>query len=213
MTRLSDERSSHDVDLAVIRDIARYLRRSEYIRIGGKPLLLVTGIDLAPRIYLAVVEPFDLPGDGASPRACGFDASVELPPDGVVAPEQARGRLINPRFRGRVCDYKGTAVAFAGQTLPGHTRFRGVMPAWDNTPQEQAEAVIFTGSSPGAYQAWLEHVVRQTREQNFGDERIIFINAWNNWAEGAYLEPDLPHGHAYLEATRNALDLLRLERP
>jgi lipopolysaccharide biosynthesis protein len=88
--------------------------------------------------------------------------------------------------------------------LPDYRLFRTVMPGWDNTARRPNDSVIFAGSTPGAYQAWLECVLRQTREQHFGDEQLVFVNAWNEWAESAYLEPDLAWGHAYLEATRNA---------
>jgi lipopolysaccharide biosynthesis protein len=72
------------------------------------------------------------------------------------------------------------------------------------------DAVIFAGSTPGAYQAWLESALRKAREQHAGEEQFVFINAWNEWAEGAYLEPDLGWGHGYLEATRDARDNVRL---
>jgi hypothetical protein len=97
--------------------------------------------------------------------------------------------------------------------LPAAPRFSTVMPAWDNTPRRMERATIFDGASPGAFQAWLEAAVRQTREHNFGDERIVFINAWNEWAEGAYLEPDEACGYEYLEAVRNAQDAWLMEPP
>ncbi len=65
---------------------------------------------------------------------------------------------------------------------------------------------------PETYQAWLEAILDYTHEQNFGDERIVFINAWNNWGEGSHLEPDRRYGHGFLEATRNAQDARLLQR-
>jgi O-antigen biosynthesis protein len=114
--------------------------------------------------------------------------------------------VLNPAFRGSVFDYVKTALHYMTRPLPPYRLFRTVMPGWDNTARRQDDPVIFTGSTPGAYQAWLEWVLRQTREQHFGDDRIVFINAWNEWAEGTYLEPDLGWGHGYLEATRDAVD-------
>ncbi len=119
-------------------------------------------------------------------------------------------RVLNPKFNGQVYDYPGTAVHYTTRRPPGYRLFRTVMPGWDNTARRQDDAHIFADSSPGAYQAWLECVLQQTREQHFGDERLVFINAWNEWAEAAYLEPDLTWGHAYLEATRDAQENQRM---
>jgi len=96
--------------------------------------------------------------------------------------------------------------------IPGHTRFRGVAPSWDNTARRQDAPYIFHFASPGAFQAWLEVAFAETRRQNYGDERIVFINAWNEWAEGAHLEPDVKFGHGWLEAVRNAYDADFLKR-
>ncbi len=61
------------------------------------------------------------------------------------------------------------------------------------------------GSSPIAYQSWLEHLVEHARANPFAGEPFIFVNAWNEWAEAAYLEPDVHYGAAYLNATARAL--------
>ena len=87
------------------------------------------------------------------------------------------------------------------------------MPGWDNTARRQNNGFCFEHNSPEVFQAWLEHVIQQTRQQHHGDEKIVFINAWNEWAEGAYLEPDTTHGHAFLEAVKNAKDADRLLNP
>ena len=85
------------------------------------------------------------------------------------------------------------------------------MPSWDNTARKQNTSFIFNQANPGAYQAWLEAALQQTREQGSGDHRILFLNAWNEWAEGNHLEPDQRHGHRYLEATLNAQERFLLK--
>ena len=79
------------------------------------------------------------------------------------------------------------------------------MPSWDNTARRQDVSHVFVNATPERYEYWLRRMVEQTRRLQFGDERIVFINAWNEWAEGNHLEPDGRFGHQYLMATKNAL--------
>lgn len=86
--------------------------------------------------------------------------------------------------------------------------FRTAMPSWDNTARRQNASNIFLNAEPEYYERWLKRLVDETRWFRQSDERLVFVNAWNEWAEGAYLEPDRQYGHRYLEATRNALGSL-----
>jgi len=76
---------------------------------------------------------------------------------------------------------------------------------WDNTARRGLRGTIYTGSTPGLYEHWLRQTVRRTMQERQGDERLVFINAWNEWAEGCHLEPGLRWGHQYLQATLSAL--------
>ena len=79
------------------------------------------------------------------------------------------------------------------------------MPSWDNTPRREASPHIFVGSTPQLYQEWLEAACSYTTDHFPLGKRFVFVNAWNEWAEGAYLEPDRQYGYAYLNATASAL--------
>jgi hypothetical protein len=83
-------------------------------------------------------------------------------------------------------------------------QYRGAFVDWDNSPRKGRKAVIMRGASPEAYRDGLTRQIRRTC-QDLGQEPLLFINAWNEWAEGAYLEPDMAYGYRYLEATRDAL--------
>ena len=76
---------------------------------------------------------------------------------------------------------------------------------WDNTPRYVKRARIFKGASPERFAYWFRRLVEVTATRP-DPERLIFMNAWNEWAEGTYLEPDERHGLKYLEAVRDALE-------
>jgi GT2 family glycosyltransferase len=220
---------SAEDDKAVILDLIRYFKDERYIKIDGKPLLVVYRVTLFPdfkataalwrnvcveegigEIYIAMVESFDLVHTKTNPNQFGCDAAIEFPPQGLADQKAPSGEIINPEFVGAVADYKSLAIRYATREQPAYTRFMGAMPGWDNTARRQNNSFCFEHPTPGAFQAWLEEIFEQTRLQHYGDERVVFINAWNEWAEGAYLEPDKRFGHGYLEAVKNALDANKL---
>jgi len=193
-----------------------------YVRVGGRPLFLHYRASLLPDPrrttdtwrevcrrgvgadpYLLSVQSVDT-DFLADPRDQGFDAAVEFPPHGGAVPVAAP-KGFDTAAGGRFFDYARTAARFAARRLPAYPLFRTVMPSWDNSPRRGARGFIFRDGGPADYERWLGAVARQTRQLRHGDERIVFINAWNEWGEGNTLEPDQEHGHAYLEATARAL--------
>jgi GT2 family glycosyltransferase len=220
---IAQQHSAED-DLAFIDSLLPALRDPRYIRVHGKPLLLVYRPALLPdaaataRRWRERVREAGLPGlylvsvqsffhvDSRGPNAFGFDAAAEFPPHSfaVRCPEQPRG-FPGKRFEGTAYDYAKTAESFLTREMPAYKVFRGVMPRWDNTARRGVHANVFLGASPEGYRQWLQRAVDYTRQMYFGDERLVFVNAWNEWGEGNYLEPDERHGTAYLEATKSVL--------
>ncbi|MDZ4835087.1 MAG: glycoside hydrolase family 99-like domain-containing protein [Candidatus Melainabacteria bacterium] len=194
-----------------------------YIKVDGKPLFIVYGSQVLPDppryaeifrkaakdagfkdIFLCRIEKDNQILD---PTTIGFDAAIEFPPSGLrsvtvsVKPSDPTNG-----FSGNVNDYEQTAFYALNRPSPDFKFLRGVMPQWDNTARRPPnDATIFQGATPEAYEQWLRECVEWTKANRQGEERLIFCNAWNEWGESAYLEPDLRYGHAYLEATRRAL--------
>lgn len=81
----------------------------------------------------------------------------------------------------------------------------GAFVDWDNTARYVKRARIFRGASPERFEHWFRRLVAITATRP-PPERTIFINAWNEWAEGTYLEPDEKHGYGYLEAVKRCMD-------
>jgi GT2 family glycosyltransferase len=218
---LIGQEHSPDDDERFIRGLLRFFEDERYIRVDGRPLLLLYRARLLPDLertaaiwrrtarmagvgdlYLAAVQSFDT-GE-IDPRTWGFDAAVEFPPHGYAVPTRPP-KGAPPQ--GQYFDYPQSASNFSARPLPAYPLFRTAMPSWDNSPRRRDRAHIFVNDSAEAFERWLRTIVTQTRHVKTGDERIVFINAWNEWAEGNYLEPDQERGRSYLEATARALGI------
>jgi lipopolysaccharide biosynthesis protein len=217
---LIGQRHSPADDLAFIEHVARYLVDPRYLRVDGKPLLLVYRPGLLPdpkatatrwrewcrangigEIQLAYVQSFDR----VDPRTIGFDAAVEFPPNNTTpVPITPRQHLLNPDYRGDVHDWRELARQSKAQPAPAYPRYPGVNPGWDNEPRRSGSGRVFAHASPRGYRDWLRHAIG-TAQRRFPAQPLVFVNAWNEWAEGAVLEPDSRLGHAWLDATRAAL--------
>jgi lipopolysaccharide biosynthesis protein len=219
-------------DVAHMRWLVRAFADPRYVKIDGRPVFLVyrarhlpdpAGTTARwreearragfPDLYLCRVQSF--PSEGGDPRALGFDAAVEFQPGwSSLGPGRQRGALwwlarqlgrAHPAYgRHRIHDYPTVARRAAAAPPTPYPRFRCVMPSWDNSPRRAEEAAIFLDASPEVYEAWLSAVIGAMRPGH-PDENLVFVNAWNEWAEGAHLEPCERWGRAYLEATASAL--------
>ena len=87
----------------------------------------------------------------------------------------------------------------------GIPAFPGAFVDWDNTPRYAKRAKIFKGASPERFEYWFDQLVKTTAQRP-ANERMIFLNAWNEWAEGTYLEPDTVHGYKHLQAVKRCLE-------
>ena len=113
--------------------------------------------------------------------------------------------ILNPEFKGNVYDLEAFVKSKTYLKNFNYTLYRTVLTAWDNTARTLANATIFNNSSPELYKEWLNNVIKYTKNNFSKDNQFVFLHSWNEWAEGAHLEPDQKYGFAYLEATLDVL--------
>lgn len=214
------QKHSPEDDIAFIKDIEQAFRDKRYIRINGKLLFLVYRVDLLPDanatanrwrqyckenglgdLYLVAAQSFGI----TDPRPYGFDAAVEFPPHGVLREDIKSQKETNPDFKGEIYSYESLVHNSRIRPTKDYAVYRTVSPSWDNTARKGVKAHIFAGSTPALYGRWLETAIDDTINRHPEGQRFVFINAWNEWAEGAYLEPDKKYGYAYLNRTDQIL--------
>lgn len=212
-------------DHRFIHDVVEMFHDERYIRYDDRPLLIVyrpTLMEDAERTFdywrnfvvkQGLKNPFIVSARTfgfEQPELLGMDASVEFPPhNNSYRPITETVQLLNPQYKGQVYDYRDMVKNHIALTKNEKPRFSTVSPSWDNEARKPGRGDSFIHSDPKIYQRWLEQVSFNSMISSKENERFVFINAWNEWAEGAHLEPDREYGYAYLQATRRALENVR----
>jgi glycosyltransferase involved in cell wall biosynthesis len=210
-------------DEALIDCFAALFADARYIRIDGRPLLMIYRASLIPDaarriaawramfaqrhnetpiiVMAQSLEDFD-------PTPYGLDGAVEFPPHKISDELPAVNEtldLLDPEFTAKVYDYADVAAASLAVKVPDYPLIKTLVPGWDNDPRREGKGLVLRGSTPALYQAWLERLADYAEKNRFFGEAVVCVNAWNEWAEGAFLEPDVHFGAAYLNATARAL--------
>lgn len=217
---LSQNHSPSD-DIRFIESLHTYFSDKRYIRFDGRPLFIVYKPEQFPDIsatlqrwrahwkrihgeglYIVMAQSFG----AEDPRDLGFDAAVQFPPH--------KYSWDNPRlnsqlktvddYAGQIFDYEHFAQSYC-EPDPEYVLYKTVSPAWDNTARRGVNGTVIANSSPSKYKKWLDAGCKWTISRHEKGNSFIFINAWNEWAEGAYLEPDRRYGYAFLNATSQVL--------
>lgn len=205
-----------------------------YVRVDGRPLFVIYAPHElpAPSDFILLwqqlaakegLEKFFFVAHGAPLTGVGFDAFVHnlpftaMPPRGIGNAK----RLINSALsRGIGCTLKDLGI----DRLPERRRYFDfvdyftrtplragelplLIPNWDNTPRSGQRGVCLTNSTPERFERMCRAARDKLSHVTNPDQRIVFVKAWNEWAEGNHLEPDLKYGLAYLESLRRGLGL------
>lgn len=214
---------------AFIDHLKPYLSDRRYIRVEGKPVIIVYKAHLIPnaadvfstwRKKWHEISGQDLliwaaRTDRADPSCIGLggviDATVEFPPH--MFPMQADAtyeidqRSINVSTSGHIFDYRKLVNDIIREPLTARDQayYRCVMLGWDNAARREVGWSVWYGFSLKEYYAWFRHIIEYSRSMFAEERRFVFINAWNEWAEGTYLEPDEKYGYASLNVTSRAI--------
>lgn len=205
---------------------------SRYIKVNGKPFFAVYRPKLFPDIrktlqiwrneaqklgigelYIGYMQGFNLK---ENPADLGFDVAIDFQPDFYNTPSPDTGNIIDKVFdklkiktsvykNHRLINYQNYVNMMKQLPKPGYKQYSSVTPMWDNSSRRKEGAFILKGATPELYENWLNHILK-TFNPYSAEENFIFINAWNEWAEGNHLEPCTKWGRRYLEATKRALE-------
>lgn len=213
-----------DDDLFV-KDICSYISKKNYIRINGKPLFIIyrPGIitDSKKRIAKWKTECQEILGEEVlfymvqgfgdnNPMKYELDGALEFPPHKLVQQinnVNQKLKIYDPNFEGHYFNYDDLIKASI-EDKPVQSEFdliKTIVPSWDNEARKPGKGMGFIGSTPEKYENWLNQVIQISNSESSQEKPLIFVNAWNEWAEAAYLEPDLHYGSAYLNATKRAV--------
>lgn len=213
-----------------INFLLRFFKDRRYIKVDGKPLFIIYKPELFPDIKKTIgiwreevrktdigeiyIACFENGIKKVEPDFLGFDAAIEFQPSWQELPQIKKTLLQRVLYKLKIkkhvniLDYNSVAETMMQRLLMvNYKRYPCVTPMWDNTSRKKYEGIVIRNSTPELYGNWLRTTVQEFKSFS-NEENFIFINAWNEWAEGNHLEPCLKWGRKYLEETKRILEEL-----
>lgn len=207
-----------------LADTASYMKHPRYMQVQNRPLFVLYRASLIPNTAETLmrwrekwsndhgIQPLIYMVQSyldRDPYALCCDGAIEFPPHKVSRDLKRRNRehrIFDKDYSGQIRSYSDVVSKSLNEPAPDYPLIKTVSPSWDNDARREGSGVTLQGSTPSAYSQWLSGAVEFAKKHPVDKEPLVFINAWNEWAEAAYLEPDIHYGHAYLNATYQALN-------
>ncbi len=150
-------------------------------------------------------------GPSWKPQEHGFDASItpRLPARRGWVSWRTPVKKLMQKYRQMkgwptVHSYEKILDSLLIKPAPGIENYPCVIPNWDNTPRSGGNGLVLQGSTPELFRRHFKEALDLAGRLP-DERRFVFVKSWNEWAEGNYLEPDLEHGHAYLDVVAEEL--------
>jgi lipopolysaccharide biosynthesis protein len=207
-------------DVNFIKDLIPVLKDPRYIKIDDDPFIIVYRPQQLPNINKTIaiwreyaqsvgIEKLHLCAalthGNKDYHQFGFDSGVEFPPHNLENIDILnKDFTFKNKFLGDILSYESIATSYLTRKIEKQVVFKTVFPSWDNTARRGERAFIIPNGTPANYEYWLTRTIKLTKDIHKDRESFVFINAWNEWAEGCHLEPDRKYGHQFLEATLRA---------
>ena len=217
-------------DLKLFNDLLPYFKDPRYIKIDNKPLFSIYNIRIFEKeraklliknlknyakeagfddLYVMITNSFYFDEDVTD---WGADALNEFPPSFVMGKRYIPEGYMYPEFKGYIHD--GQSIINEKSYLRSYKSkkyFRSAMVSWDNTARKaySKNCGVFHGLNPSTFKIWLDDIVKESQEIHEKNENIVFVNSWNEWAEGSHLEPCMRYGYGYLQAVKDVIEKYR----
>ena len=216
---LMEQKYHSEDDIEFIKSLIPFFKDPRYIKVDGAPMLIVYRPQQMPNAgkTLAVWRAYCANQGIDQLHICaalthgneafsefGFDSGVEFPPHNLKSDNMNYKVDFENIFSGGLFQYEDVATSFIDRTYLDKNVYRCVFPSWDNTARLGNRATIILNGTPNNYEYWLSESIKKTSEQFPEESQFVFINAWNEWAEGCHLEPDRKYQRQFLEATLRA---------
>jgi len=218
---------SNEDSYKFINDIKKYIIDKRYIKIDGEPIIIVYNPSRIPnvnnviniwkehainsgigKIRILICRTFGHTAKSLN-IISNVDGEIEFPPHGIPINYEKKIK----RSTGSVFDYREIVNNVIVQlnkknndkdnsSLP---LYRTPMLGWDNTARRASGWTVYAGYSLKFLYIWVKSIIKEAKLKYNEEFSFIFINAWNEWAEGTYLEPDKKYGYANINTVSRAV--------